>query len=108
MKNPVILLLAAAFISSCGKKAINPPYQSRGVILADTGSYYTCAYCFGLHIEIKNDTTKNAPPYYLFAGGLTDLGLSANTVLPANISLNWHRDTVGEFKSHYYILIDKI
>jgi len=83
-------LLALSF-TACKKGGV-APYQSQGVITAENlGPCYT-ETCWGLEITIKDDPTKNPPPFYFVDTTLTQLGISDNTKLPKNVSLDWKHD----------------
>jgi len=87
----LIILLCAGFIFIGCKKTGMAPYESEGTI---TGyDLRTCAMCGGLEIVIKNDTTKNAPPFYDINSTLQQLGINENTTFPINVDLNWKHDT---------------
>ena len=79
------------------------PFQSEGTI---TGyDPRTCATCGGLEIVIKNDTTKNAPPFYDINSTLQQLGIAESTKFPINVDLNWTHNT--QYPGNY-IIVGKI
>ena len=93
MKTYVPILLVALSFTACKKGGV-APYQSQGVI---TGylippCYYNTGPCGGIEITIKDDPTKNPPPFYFVDTTLTQLGISDNTKLPKNVSLDWKHD----------------
>ncbi|WP_426671455.1 hypothetical protein ACPPVU_09475 [Mucilaginibacter sp. McL0603] len=99
-----IFCISLLVVIGC-KKANENLYQSEGVI---TGyDYRMCAICGGLEINIKNDTSKNPPPFYEINSSLAQLGISENTKFPMNVSLNWKHDT-GVLGSYHYITVSKI
>jgi hypothetical protein len=57
-------------------------------------------------VEIKNDTTKNAPAFYRTDTDLTKLGLLQTLNYPVNVSLNWRHNTTAYGDT--YIIITKI
>ena len=94
MKPLLLILLMALTFAGC-KKSNESPYQSLGVI---TGEYLGPCYseqCGGLEITIKNDPTKNPPPFYYINSRLSQLGISASMKFPINVSLNWKHDTTA-------------
>jgi len=98
---PVLCLL---FILWSCKKSNVAPYSSMGVI---TGyDPRECPFCGGLYITIKNDTTKNAPPYYDINSDLQDLGINPDTKFPINVTLDWKRDTA--IHGGNYIIVSRI
>ena|ERR1700743_2015146 len=104
MKTLIIICLCVVAIG-CKRTDENPSYQSQGTI---TGyDLRTCAMCGGLEITIKNDTTKNAPPFYDINESLQQLGINENTPFPINVSLNWKRAT-SPLGAYNYIIISQI
>jgi hypothetical protein len=92
MKVLIIFLCAGFIITGCKKTGV-APYESEGTI---TGyDLRTCASCGGLEIVIKNDTTKNAPPFYDINSTLQQLGIDENTKFPIDVDLNWKHDIQG-------------
>jgi hypothetical protein len=86
MKILIIILCAGLLMLGCKKTGVSP-YQSEGII---TGyDYRQCPVCGGIEIIIKNDTTKNAPPFYDINSSLQQLGINENSTFPINVSLNW-------------------
>jgi hypothetical protein len=63
--------------------------------------------CGGLEITIKNDTTKNPPPFYEINASLQQLGISENAKFPINVSLNWKHDTLP-LGPYNYIIVSQI
>ena len=108
MKHTILFLAVVMLLLSC-KKTSESPYQSKGVIFGDL-ILFTCNGCpgGGLEITIKNDPSKNPPPYYLINEPLAQLGIDPNTKFPINVSLNWERDTVQPWASANYIIVNKI
>jgi hypothetical protein len=102
MKTRIFVALTALIFVACKKINDNPPYQSQGVIIGDfIGLCPLNLRCGGLEITIKNDTTKNRPAFYYIDTALTQLGISANTKFPINVSLNWKHDPTAA----YYIIV---
>ena len=94
MKTFIIILCIGLTLAGC-KKSGESPYQSLGVITGENlGPCYT-EQCGGLEITIKNDPTKNPPPFYYINPTLPQLGISANTKFPINVSLTWKHDTTA-------------
>ena len=94
MKSFILILFMALMITAC-KKSNESPYQSQGII---TGEYLGPCYsleCGGLEITIKNDPTKNPPPFYYINSTLPQLGISASMKFPINVSLTWSHDTTA-------------
>jgi len=90
MKILAVSLLCLSMMASC-KKEKTQVYQSRGVLLGpDMGM---CAMCGGMKVQIRNDTSKNPPPFYRTNSDFRALGLAQTLSYPANVSLDWHRDT---------------
>ena len=105
MKTLMFIFCISLLIAIGCKKTNEKPYQSEGVI---TGyDYRMCAMCGGLEITIKNDTSKNPPPFYEINSTLAQLGISDNTKFPINVSLDWKRDT-GALGSFHYITVSQI
>jgi len=103
MNKLLIVLILVAFVAGC-KKDSSAVYQSQGVLLGpDMGM---CPMCGGLKVEIKNDTTKNAPAFYRTNTDLTKLGLTQTLNYPVNVSLNWYHNTATPGDT--YISITKI
>ena len=97
------ILILVTFVAGC-KKDSNNVYQSQGVLLGpDMGM---CPMCGGLKVEIKNDTTKNAPSFYRTTTDLTKLGLTHTLSYPVNVSLNWYHNSATPGDT--YIIITKI
>ena len=96
MKPLILILLIALTFAGC-KKSNESPYQSQGVITGDEILFCDAAAlkCGGLEIKIKDDPTKNPPPYYLISSDLQQLGINPNTKFPINVSLNWTHDTTA-------------
>jgi hypothetical protein len=104
MKPLILILLIALTFAGC-KKSNESPYQSQGVITADLILF--CANqqkCGGLEIKIKDDPTKNPPPYYLIYSNLQQLGINPNTKYPINVSLDWKHDTT----TMNYIIVSNV
>ena len=86
MKTLILVFCLGLIVVGC-KKTNEDHYQSQGVI---TGyDLRTCQTCGGIEIIIKNDTTKNPPPFYDINSTLPQLGISANSKFPIDVSLNW-------------------
>ncbi len=96
MKPLLLILLIALTFAGC-KKSNESPYQSQGVIIGDEILFCPAAStkCGGLEITIKNDPTKNPPPFYLIDLNLQQLGINPNTKYPINVSLTWKHDTTA-------------
>jgi hypothetical protein len=92
MKLLTVSLLCLLALAGC-KKEHTTVYQSQGVLLGPDMGY--CITCGGQKVQIKGDTSKNAPPYYHTYSNFQALGLPANLQFPANVSLNWHFETNG-------------
>jgi len=89
MKTLIFVFCLGLMVAGC-KKTNEDHYQSQGVI---TGyDLRTCQTCGGIEIIIKNDTTKNPPPFYDINSTLPQLGISANSKFPIDVSLNWKHD----------------
>jgi hypothetical protein len=93
MKTLLYVFLAAMVFWGCKKGNDTESYQSQGVITGYDTRMCPSPYCGGLIITLRNDTTKNAPPYYLIGSTLQALQISASTPFPINVSLNWKLDT---------------
>jgi hypothetical protein len=99
MKKIALIVLFASTLLSCKKSSIIR-YSSEGVI---TGyDPRVCPFCGGLYITIKNDTTKNAPPFYDVNSDLQQLGIDPKAKFPINVTLDWKHDTV--FNGNYIII----
>ncbi len=111
MKNSFIIIACLVFVSlGCKKNHIGPQtgyVQSQGVLVGYNMRMCNLPSCGGMIIDIKNDTSKNAPPYYLFDGTLPKLAIRDTTKFPINVSLTWKRDT-GVYGSYNYIVISRI
>ena len=109
MKRATLFLAIIMLLLSCKKNSQSPAYQSQGVIFGDL-ILFTCNGCAGggLEITIKNDPSKNPPPYYMINSSLQQLGIDPNTNFPINVSLDWKRDTVQRWASANYIIVSKI
>ena len=107
MKRTFLTLAVIVLLFSC-KKTSESPYQSQGVIIGESYADYTCAYCGGIEIQIKNDPSKNPPPYYRINSTLQDLGISPNAKFPINVSLDWKPDTIPDLAAHNYIIVTKL
>ena len=104
MKPLILILLIALTFAGC-KKNNQSPYQSQGVIISDDIFFCAAAQkCGGLKITIKNDPTKNPPPYYYVDSDLQELGINPNTKYPINVSLSWKHDTT----STDYIIVSNV
>ena len=103
MKSTIVLFFIVALLISCKKSATQPIYRSQGTLIGYDSR--TCATCGGLEITIKNDTTKNAPAFYLI--NTIPSGLPANLSFPTNVTLNWKPDTTT-LKQFGYIIITQI
>ena len=89
MKTLIFILCLGLMVAGC-KKNNETPYQSQGII---TGyDLRTCQTCGGIEIIIANDTAKNPPPFYDINSTLPQLGISANSKFPIDVSLNWKHD----------------
>ena len=108
MKRTCLVLAVIVLLLSC-KKTSESPYQSLGVITG-VNIYYTCAGCVagGIEIKIKNDPSKNPPPYYQIHSSLQDLGISPNAKFPINVSLDWKHDTIPALAAANYIIVTKL
>lgn len=101
----LILIILSLIVIGCRKTDEQPVYQSKGII---TGyDLRMCAMCGGLEIRIKNDTTKNAPPFYEINASLQQLGINENTPFPINVNLNWKRDP-SPMGAYNYIIVSQI
>jgi len=93
MKTYILILLMALTFAAC-KKGDQAPYQSQGAIIGD--DIRLCAlesgHCGGLEITIKDDPTKNPPPFYYIETDLAQLGISAGSKFPVNVILDWKHD----------------
>ncbi|HEY4196977.1 MAG TPA: hypothetical protein VGM63_15650 [Mucilaginibacter sp.] len=86
MKKLIPAFFILLVLSACKKSNVTP-YASQGTLTGyDLGA---CPMCGGIEVVIKNDTTKNAPPFYRINETLTQLGIDANAKFPINVSLNW-------------------
>lgn len=104
MKKLIFICLLLA-VTGCKRTDEKPSYESEGTI---TGyDLRTCAMCGGLEITIKNDTTKNAPPFYEINSSLQQLGISEITPFPIKVNLNWKRDT-SPLGAYNYIVVSQI
>ena len=104
MKATILILLVALTFAACKKGGVGP-YQSQGVIIGVfSGLCPKDLRCGGVEITIKDDPTKNPPPFYYIDTALTQLGISANAKFPINVSLNWKHDTT----STYYIIVTSL
>ena len=95
---------------SCRKNSLNPltGYKTNpGELVGPNMRMCPELFCGGMIIHIDDDTTKNAPDYYLYNGTLPDLGISDTTKFPINVTLTWKRDT-GLAGSYNFILIAKV
>jgi hypothetical protein len=93
---PIVLFLLMALTFAGCKKSNESPYQSLGVITGEDLIFCPLALkCGGLEITIKNDPTKNPPPFYLIYSNLQQLGIDPNTKFPINVSLDWKHDTTA-------------
>jgi len=103
MKTLFLSLCLAVCLTGCNKNGVTP-FKSQGII---TGEYFGPCYnseCGGLEITIKNDPTKNPPPFYWISSSLPQLGISASTPFPINVTLNWKHDT----STYNYIIVTQI
>jgi hypothetical protein len=95
MKALILIVLIAVPFAGC-KKSNQSPYQSQGVITGlDILFCPVSTKCGGLEITIKDDPTKNPPPFYLIYSSLQQLGINQNTKFPINVSLDWKHDTTA-------------
>jgi hypothetical protein len=102
---PIVLFLLMTLTFAGCKKSNESPYQSLGVITgADLIFCPPDIKCGGLEITIKNDPTKNPPPFYLIYSNLQQLGIDPNTKFPINVSLDWKHDTTATD----YIIVSNI
>jgi hypothetical protein len=62
--------------------------QSQGVLVGYNLGTCPELSCGGMIVTIKNDTTKNAPPYYLTNETLSQLGIIDTTKFPINVDLS--------------------
>ena len=100
----LITVICLVFILLACKKSNVTPYSSMGTI---TGyDPRMCAVCGGLFITIKNDTTKNAPPFYDINSDLQQLGIDPKAKFPINVTLDWKRDTT--MPESNYIIVSRI
>jgi hypothetical protein len=102
---PLILILFIALTFAGCKKSNESPAPSRGVITGEDILFCPVSTkCGGLEITIKNDPTKNPPPFYLIFSSLQQLGISADVKFPINVSLNWKHDTTA----NDYIIVSNL
>ncbi len=106
MKALLIFLCFALIFIGCKKSTVGP-YKSQGTITGYDLRECPTPGCGGLEIIIKNDTAKNPPSFYLINSTLPQLGISADTKFPINVSLNYKPDT-GIFAHYNYILVSQI
>jgi len=104
MKAIFVLVCLLAILVSCKKTKVEP-YQSEGTLIGYDNRM--CPMCGGLEITIKNDTTKNPPPFYLINSPLPELDLGANPKFPIDVSLNWKHDT-SSLGAYNYIIVTQI
>jgi hypothetical protein len=106
MKTSLIALGLFLLIAGCKKSSVNP-YHNTGVITGYDLRLCPSPLCGGLLITIKNDTAKNAPPYYHIASTLAQLGINESTKFPINVYLDYKPDT-GAYGSYGYIIVTHI
>ncbi|HWZ15054.1 MAG TPA: hypothetical protein VNW95_07420 [Mucilaginibacter sp.] len=105
MKNLLLIFFITLLSIGCKKKDNGPFYASRGTILGE--DLRMCALCGGLKIAIENDTTKNAPAFYLIdETHSASLNFGPNPKYPINVTLDWKHDT--SFYSNTFIIITRI
>jgi hypothetical protein len=105
MRPIILFFLMALTFAGCKKSNESPSYHSLGVITGDEILFCPASIkCGGLEITIKNDPTKNPPPFYLIYSNLQQLGINPNTTYPINVSLDWTHDTTAAD----YIIVSKI
>jgi len=93
---PLFLVLFIILVFAGCKKSNQSPSPSLGVITGEDILFCpVTTKCGGLEITIKNDPTKNPPPFYLIFSNLQQLGINPNTKFPINVSLNWKHDTTA-------------
>ncbi len=93
MKTRILIALIALLFAACKKNNQTPSYQSQGAITGvDIFYCFNAGHCGGVRITIKNDTTKNAPPFYYIDTAITQFGISPDAKFPVNVSLNWKHD----------------
>lgn len=103
MNKLLVILFFVVFVAGC-KKETTAIYQSQGILLGP--DYGMCPMCGGMKVEIKNDTTKNAPAFYRTNTDLQKLGLTQTLNYPVNVSLNWYHNSA--VPGDTYIIITKI
>jgi hypothetical protein len=106
MKTLILIFCLGLIIAGCKKGSVSP-YQSQGVLTGYDLRMCPSPLCGGLLITIKNDTTKNPPPFYHANQTLTQLGINESTKFPINVSLNYKPDT-GIFATYNYIIVTQI
>jgi len=89
------------------KKTNESLYQSQGVITGYDPRMCPSPLCGGLLITIKNDTSKNPPPFYHINSILPQLGISDNTAFPINVNFKYKPDT-GLLAKYNYIIVTQI
>jgi hypothetical protein len=108
MKTLILIFCLGLIIAGCKKGSVSPgPYQSQGVLTGYDLRMCPSPLCGGLLITIKNDTSKNPPPFYHINSSLAQLGISESTQFPINVSLNYKPDT-GIFATYNYIIVTQI
>lgn len=103
----ILLILCFGFIIISCKKSNEILYQQQGVLTGYDARECASPQCGGLLITIKNDTTKNPPPYYHINSTLAQLRIKESTKFPINVSLNFKPDT-GIFAGYHYIIVTQI